>query len=127
LDDFGAGWSSFSRLSSYPWDVLKLDRSFIIRLGEDNGAEHVVSSMVAMAHALGIRTVAEGVETQRQLDYLIDMGCDIAQGYLFSRPVGALEAGRLVDRAGRFTGYPPIRSQEPPHRAAPNPGHVSPR
>jgi diguanylate cyclase (GGDEF)-like protein len=122
LDDFGAGWSSFSRLSSYPWDVLKLDRSFIIRLGEDDGAEHVVSSMVAMAHALGIPTVAEGVETHRQLDYLIDMGCDIAQGYLFSRPVGAVEAGRLVDPAGRFTGYPPIRSQ-----FAATPGGAEPR
>jgi EAL domain-containing protein (putative c-di-GMP-specific phosphodiesterase class I) len=118
LDDFGAGWSSFSRLSSYPWDLIKLDRSFIARLGEDDGAEHVVSAMVAMAHALGIPTVAEGVETQRQLDYVIDIGCDIAQGYLFSRPVGAVEAGSLVDQAGRFTGYPPVRSPQPPHAAA---------
>jgi diguanylate cyclase (GGDEF)-like protein len=119
LDDFGTGWSSFSRLSSYPWDVLKLDRSFIVRLGEDDGAEHVVSAMVAMAHALGIPTVAEGVETQRQLDYLIDMGCDVAQGYLFSRPVSAVEAGSLVDKAGRYTGYPPVPSHQPPHAAAP--------
>jgi diguanylate cyclase (GGDEF)-like protein len=120
LDDFGTGWSSFSRLSSYPWDVLKLDRSFIVRLGEDDDAEHVVSAMVAMAHALGIPTVAEGVETQRQLDYLIDMGCDVAQGYLFSHPVGAVEAGSLVDQAGRYTGYPPVQSQEPPRPAAPS-------
>jgi diguanylate cyclase (GGDEF)-like protein len=127
LDDFGAGWSSFSRLSSYPWDVLKLDRSFIVRLGDDDGAEHVVSAMVAMAHALGILTVAEGVETQRQLDYLIDVGCDVAQGYLFSRPVRAVEAGRLVDRAGRFTGYPPTRSPEPPYVAAVTRGPLSQR
>jgi EAL domain-containing protein (putative c-di-GMP-specific phosphodiesterase class I) len=119
VDDFGTGWSSFSRLASYPWDLLKLDRSFIVRLGEDDGAEHVVSAMVAMAHALGIATVAEGVETQRQLDYVIDMGCDVAQGYLFSRPVSAVEAVSLVDGAGRFTGHPPLRSQEPPHGAAP--------
>jgi diguanylate cyclase (GGDEF)-like protein len=127
LDDFGAGWSSFSRLSSYPWDVLKLDRSFIARLGEDDGAEHVVAAMVAMAHALGIPTVAEGIETQRQLDYVIDIGCDIAQGYLFSHPVGAVEAGSLVDRAGRFTGFTPARSPEPPHGAAPSRGLLSQR
>jgi EAL domain-containing protein (putative c-di-GMP-specific phosphodiesterase class I) len=127
LDDFGAGWSSFSRLSSYPWDVLKLDRSFIARLGEDDGAEHVVSATVGMAHALGIPTVAEGIETQRQLDYVIDIGCDIAQGYLFSHPVGAVEAGSLVDRAGRFTGFTPARSPEPPHGAAPSRGLLSQR
>ena len=92
---------------------MKLDRSFISRLGEDEGAEHVASAMVAMAHAVGIRTVAEGVETQRQLDYVIDMECDIAQGYLFSLPVGAVEAVGLVDGAGRFTGYPAGRSKEP--------------
>jgi diguanylate cyclase (GGDEF)-like protein len=120
VDDFGTGWSSFSRLASYPWDLLKLDRSFIGRLGEDDGAEHVVSAMVAMAHALGIPTVAEGVETQRQLDYVIDMGCDIAQGYFFSRPVSAVEAVVLVDGAGRFTGRPPVRSQEPRHATAPS-------
>ena len=120
LDDFGTGWSSFSRLSSYPWDVLKLDRSFIVRLGEDDGAAHVVPAMVAMAHALGIPTVAEGVETQRQLDYVIDVGCDVAQGYLLSSPVSAVEAVSLVDGAGRFTGYPPVRSQGPPSGAAPS-------
>lgn len=92
--------------------LLKLDRSFISRLGEDDGSEHVVAAMIAMAHALGIPTVAEGVETQRQLDYLIDLGCDMAQGYLFSRPVGAAEAVALVDEAGRFTGYPAVRSKD---------------
>jgi len=126
LDDFGTGWSSFSRFSSYPWDLLKLDRSFISRLGQDDGTEHVVAAMVAMAHALGIPTVAEGVETQRQLDYVIDLGCDIAQGYLFSRPVCAVEAVGLVDGAGRFTGYPAVRSKEPSTWAGSAPGHLVP-
>jgi EAL domain-containing protein (putative c-di-GMP-specific phosphodiesterase class I) len=104
IDDFGTGWSSMSRLSQYPWDLLKLDRSFIAALGNDHGAEHVVKAMIDMAHALGIRTVAEGVETTTQLQYLIDLGCDIAQGFLFSRPVPAAEAIGHVDRNRRWTG-----------------------
>lgn len=108
LDDFGTGWSSMARLSRHPWEVLKLDRSFIARLGVDPRAEHLVRAMVVMAHALGMRTVAEGVETPEQMRRLTDLGCDIVQGFLFSRPVSARQAVEMVDATGRWTGYPAL-------------------
>jgi diguanylate cyclase len=108
LDDFGTGWSSMSRLSQYPWELLKLDRSLIAPLGTAPDAEHVVRAMIVMAHALGIPTVAEGVETPLQLERLRNLGCDIVQGFLFSRPVAAVDAVALVDRDGRWTGHPPL-------------------
>ncbi len=86
IDDFGTGWSSMSRLSEFPWDALKIDRSFVTGLAQDAQAEHVVRAMIVMAHALGIRTVAEGVETVEQLSLLASMDCDIVQGFLLGRP-----------------------------------------
>jgi EAL domain-containing protein (putative c-di-GMP-specific phosphodiesterase class I) len=106
LDDFGTGWSSMSRLALYPWDLLKIDRSFIAPLGINPRAEHLVRAMIAMAHSLGIRTIAEGVETPDQLSRLTDLGCDVVQGYLFSRPVTARAAVDMVDVSGHWTGYP---------------------
>lgn len=106
LDDFGTGWSSMSRLALYPWDLLKIDRSFIASLGVDPRAEHLVRAMIAMAHSLGILTVAEGVETPDQLLRLTDLGCDVVQGNLFSRPVSARAAVDMVDVSGHWTGYP---------------------
>ncbi|WP_298460894.1 bifunctional diguanylate cyclase/phosphodiesterase [uncultured Cellulomonas sp.] len=104
LDDFGAGWSSMSRLAQFPWDLLKLDRSFISPLGKAAGSEHVVRAMIEMAHALGMLTVAEGVETPAQLEVLTGLGCDVAQGYLFSRPVPAAQVPRLTTSAGSWAG-----------------------
>ena len=108
LDDFGTGWSSMSRLALYPWDSLKIDRSFIASLGVDPRAEHLVRAMIAMAHSLGILTVGEGVETPDQLSRLTDLGCDVVQGFLFSRPVSARAAVDMVDASGRWTGYPTL-------------------
>ncbi|TVR18868.1 MAG: EAL domain-containing protein [Nitriliruptor sp.] len=93
IDDFGTGWSSISRLAAFPWDLLKIDRSFVTRLAPGNGhAQRIISSTITMAHDLGMTTIAEGVETPAQLHRLTEFGCDYAQGYLFSRPVPAPDA-----------------------------------
>lgn len=104
LDDFGTGWSSMARLSDHPWELVKLDRSFIAPLADDPGAAHVVRAMIVMAHALGIRVVAEGVEHPAQLEILRGLGCDIAQGFLFSRSVMPAALPGLVDRSGAWCG-----------------------
>ena len=105
IDDFGTGWSSMARLATFPWDLLKIDQSFVHALGgKSQYAEQVVSSTIALAHALGIRTTAEGVETADQLARLADLGCDIAQGYLFARPLLARPAITHVTRDGWWTG-----------------------
>ena len=84
IDDFGTGYSSLAYLERFPVDYLKIDRSFIERLGEDDG---VAAGMVSLAHALGLRVIAEGVETESQLARLREMGCEVAQGYYFSEPL----------------------------------------
>jgi EAL domain-containing protein (putative c-di-GMP-specific phosphodiesterase class I) len=104
LDDFGTGWSSMARLSEFPWEVVKLDRSFIGRLGADEEADHVVRAMIDMAHALGILVVAEGVETAAQLERLRALGCDIAQGFLFSTPLEPGQVAASVEAGGLWRG-----------------------
>jgi len=91
LDDFGTGYSSLSYLRNFSIDFLKIDRSFVSDLGADPEALTLVSTIIAMASALGMKTIAEGVETQQQLDILNDLGCDYIQGYFFSRPLPAAE------------------------------------
>jgi diguanylate cyclase (GGDEF)-like protein len=95
IDDFGTGYSSLSYLSRLPVDILKIDRSFI---SGENRSEAVLEMIVAMAKALGLKTVAEGIETQEQKDLLIKQGCDYLQGYLMSKPIAAeeLEAKYLI-------------------------------
>lgn len=87
LDDFGTGYSSLSYLRRLPIDTLKIDRSFVIDTPEDADAVAIVNSIVALARILGMKTVAEGVETSEQAKFLRDIGVDILQGYLFSPPV----------------------------------------
>lgn len=87
LDDFGTGYSSLSYLSRYPVDVVKIDRSFVIRIAEDEEAQSVARAIILLAHGLNMRTVAEGVETQEQLDELTALGCDEIQGFYFSKPL----------------------------------------
>jgi diguanylate cyclase (GGDEF)-like protein/PAS domain S-box-containing protein len=97
IDDFGTGYSSISYLSRLPVDTLKIDRSFIIPLGEDARTDGVVRAMIAMARTLGLQVTSEGIETLQQLQILKELGCDFGQGYLFSRPVSADEiAARLL-------------------------------
>lgn len=87
LDDFGTGYSSLNYLRRFPVDCLKIDRSFISDVADDPSAAAVATSIIAIAHSLGLQAVAEGVETREQLDFLSKCGCDSYQGYLFSAPV----------------------------------------
>ncbi|MFD4636166.1 putative bifunctional diguanylate cyclase/phosphodiesterase [Lentzea sp. NPDC058436] len=89
LDDFGTGYSSLSYLQRYPFDVVKIDSSFTRALGENGRTEGVIRCIIALADVLGARTVAEGVETPDQADWLRDAGCSYAQGYLFGKPADA--------------------------------------
>ena len=86
VDDFGTGYSSLSLLQRFPISELKIDRSFVSDVGPDNDNAAIVRGTIALAHGLGMRVVAEGVETDAQLAYLAAYHCDVAQGYLFSRP-----------------------------------------
>ena len=87
IDDFGTGYSSLSYLKRFPVDVLKVDRSFVDGMGTDAEDEAIVTAVVRMAQALGKEVVAEGIENQRQLEGLHELGCNAGQGYLFSRPL----------------------------------------
>jgi PAS domain S-box-containing protein/diguanylate cyclase (GGDEF)-like protein len=101
LDDFGTGYSSLSYLQRMPIDAVKLDRSFVSDLSKDSATVSMVQSVLAMARALKLRVVTEGVETQEQLSILRDLGCDEAQGYLLGRPESAEMAfKRVLDLPG---------------------------
>ena len=91
IDDFGTGYSSLSYLRDLPIDELKLDRSFVFPMADDARAAALVASTIALAHSLGLRMVAEGVETEAAYTELVRLGCDQAQGYYMSRPVPAAE------------------------------------
>ena len=93
MDDFGTGYSSLSYLHQFPFDNLKIDRSFITRLMED---DEIVRTILTMGQNLGLKVVAEGVETIEQVDKLKEMGCDYGQGYYFSKPITATEATALL-------------------------------
>jgi EAL domain-containing protein (putative c-di-GMP-specific phosphodiesterase class I) len=99
IDDFGTGFSSLGRLSELPIDTLKIDRTFTNRLPSDRSSCTLVSTIIAMAHAFGMTTVAEGVETQAQLEHLLRQGCDESQGYLHSRPLPREEFENWLLRA----------------------------
>jgi EAL domain-containing protein (putative c-di-GMP-specific phosphodiesterase class I) len=87
LDDFGTGYSSFSLLQRLPISALKIDRSFIDKLPDSAGDAEIVRAIISLAHNLNKSVIAEGVETQAQLDFLIEHECDQVQGFLFSKPV----------------------------------------
>jgi diguanylate cyclase (GGDEF)-like protein len=96
IDDFGTGYSSLSYLHRLPIDILKIDRSFVEMITEPEGTRPIVDAVISMAQALGLRVVGEGVETLGQMEALRKGGCDMLQGYLFSRPVPAEQALQLL-------------------------------
>jgi len=96
IDDFGTGYSSLSRLQSFRVDTLKIDRIFVSRMDSDRETHEIIRVIINLAHSLGLKVVAEGVETPAQLDLLRDLGCERAQGYLFSKPVDNQAILRLL-------------------------------
>ncbi|MFX6015170.1 EAL domain-containing protein, partial [Acinetobacter baumannii] len=87
MDDFGTGYSNLAYLQKLPIDILKIDRSFVRDLDSSLDAQAIVEAVVRLAHALGLKVVAEGVETQDQADILAQLHCDELQGFLFARPM----------------------------------------
>ena len=96
VDDFGTGQSSLSYLQRFDADVLKVDRSFVMKMLENDDSAELVRTIVSMAHNLGMQVVAEGVETAEQYALLRALGCEYVQGYLFSKPVPADAASLLA-------------------------------
>jgi diguanylate cyclase (GGDEF)-like protein/PAS domain S-box-containing protein len=96
IDDYGTGYSCLYYLKRMPVDSLKIDRSFVAGLGKDPGDDAIVSGTIDLAHALGLKVVAEGVETAEQLARLEDLGCDLAQGFFLSEPLSVEEASDLL-------------------------------
>jgi len=87
LDDFGTGFSSLSYIKHYPFDYLKIDQSFVTDLARQTDDYILVKTIIQMARNLGLKTIAEGIETEQQCALLQELGCDFGQGYLFSRPL----------------------------------------
>jgi EAL domain-containing protein (putative c-di-GMP-specific phosphodiesterase class I) len=96
LDDFGTGFSSLNYLRSFPFEAIKIDRSFIRDVDVNRDSTVIVGAIIGLAGALGMTTIAEGVETDRQFAVVRDQGASMVQGYLFSRPVPASEVRDLI-------------------------------
>lgn len=109
LDDFGTGYSSLSQLHRFPFDLLKIDRSFVHPMTRGAKSAELVRTMILMAQNLGLGVVAEGVETEEQAAHLIELGCPYLQGYLFAKPLSAPETEKLLARAAaERSGAPPV-------------------
>ena len=98
LDDFGTGYSSLAYLGQFEFDTLKIDRAFVDRVDESASAQNLLRAMLSMAKALGMKALAEGVERQEELDFLWSEGCDLVQGYYFSRPRPWVEFAAMLDK-----------------------------
>ncbi len=99
LDDFGSGYSSFSAIHDYDFDVIKLDIGFVRHIGESERSDSVIRTIIDLAHTLGSKVVAEGAETKEQVDFLTENHCDYIQGYYFSKPLPEEEFAKLLDEA----------------------------
>ena len=102
IDDFGTGYASLGYLSRYPFDVLKLDRSFVGNLVNNPKSRSLLTGAIALAHGMGMSVVAEGVETREQLDFLARLHCEFAQGYLFGKPVPASDIEEFIMQKNRL-------------------------
>jgi len=96
LDDFGTGYASLTHLRRLPLTFVKIDQTFVRGLGTVREDERIVSAVVDLAANLGLRSIAEGIETKEQLDRLRELGCDQGQGYLFSRPLPSSEVSTVL-------------------------------
>jgi diguanylate cyclase len=96
IDDFGTGYSSLEQLRRMPVDIVKVDRSFVIGMAEDSTDRELVAAVVGMGRALKLTVVAEGIETQEQVEVLRELGCHVGQGYLFAKPLSAEAIGELL-------------------------------
>jgi diguanylate cyclase (GGDEF)-like protein len=97
LDDFGTGYSSLRHLHELPFDKIKIDQSFVRRLGADEESRKIIDSIIGLSHALGLITVAEGIETDQEAAWITEHGSELGQGFLFSRPVSAEDIPELID------------------------------
>ena len=104
IDDFGTGFSSLGYLTRFPVDVLKIDRSFVSQISDDESSRVIPDAIIAMAHKLGMKVIAEGVETERQHRILADEGCDAFQGYLFGRPMPSAQIDAWLAAADAVAG-----------------------
>ncbi len=106
VDDFGTGYSSLAYLRRFPLDSLKIDRAFIRHIATVSGDATIAKAIISLAHSLKLRVVAEGVETQAQLDFLREHGCDEMQGYLFARPMSAADCAQAMIEGRRLPQRP---------------------
>ncbi len=108
MDDFGTGYSSLSYLHSFPFDVLKIDRSFVGRITEGSQPAQIVRTIIELARVLGLTVVAEGIETREQFQMLRQMGCQSGQGFYFARPMPAAEVGPMLHLPDRVLPDPEV-------------------
>jgi diguanylate cyclase (GGDEF)-like protein len=120
IDDFGTGYSSLSYLQRYPVNALKIDQSFISQVSRRN-QEGIVTTIISLAHKMGIATIAEGVESREQLECLMDLGCDYAQGFLLDKPLQHSEAEERLKRT-TTTGHKQGKSKNIPFPGISEPG-----
>jgi EAL domain-containing protein (putative c-di-GMP-specific phosphodiesterase class I) len=106
MDDFGTGYSSLSHLHSFPFDILKIDRSFVSRMTEGEQPLQIVRTIIELARVMGMDVVAEGIETAEQYRLLRGMGCRYGQGFLFARPLSAEAVTQLLRLPGRVLPDP---------------------
>ena len=96
LDDFGTGYSSLAYLRKFDIDYIKIDRQFVQHVETNSDDRALCKAIIVMAHALGIKVIAEGIETTAQKDFLFNSGCDFGQGYLFSKPIPVDQFEKLI-------------------------------